>query len=58
MKNMLDLNLRLFVDAFGKLRVNVEGDLGEIYIVAGFKIKSLRNKKYIFPILRVELPKK
>ena len=50
--------IRLYIDYRGKLRVTAYGDLSDIYVVAGFKMKAGKEKNYLFPILKIEIPKK
>lgn len=58
MSNLLALNLKLHVDLHGKLRVKTKGDQLNIFAVEGFKIKAAKAKNYLFPILKIEIPKK
>ncbi len=52
------LNLRLCIDCIGKLRISSNGGINDIWVVIGFKIKAGKQKNYLFPILKVEMPKK
>ena len=55
---LLGMNIELNVDLNGKLRVAVKGTAGAIYVVEGFKKAVYKEKEYIFPILKIEIPKK
>lgn len=58
MSKLFGLNIRLYVDSFGKLRVNSDKGFSELYTVSGFKIKAGKERNYLFPILKIEIPKK
>lgn len=58
MNKLLGLNIELHVDPNGKLRITTKGDIGDIYTIVGFKVKKYKGKEFIFPVLRVEMPKK
>lgn len=58
MRKLLGLNLMLYVDSSGKLRVRTKIVGSELFAVEGFKIKVSKDKNYVFPILKVEISKK
>ena len=58
MNKLLGLNIELHIDCSGKLRITTKGDIGDIYMVVGFKVKNYKGKEFIFPLLKVEMPKK
>ncbi len=58
MNSLLGLNIELHIDHRGNLKVTTKGDIGDIYIVVGFKVKIYNKMKCIFPVLRIETQKK
>lgn len=53
MRKLLGLNLMLYVDCFGKLRLKTKVMGSELFAVEGFKIKVSKDTNYVFPILKV-----
>jgi len=55
---LLELNIQLQIDQYGKLRTATQKDIIKTHMVVGFKIKAFKETNYIFPILKIEMPKR
>lgn len=55
MSKLFGLKLKLQIDYCGKLRVNANGSIRDLYVVEGFKIKAVKEKNYLYPILKIEI---
>lgn len=58
MNKLLELNIQLEIDRYGKLRTTTQENISKTHIVVGFKIKAFKETNYVFPILKIEILKR